>query len=206
MAYVLGFFAADGCMMKNRRGACFIEFQITDKSLLGRIRKALESENKISSRKRAENFKRIYRLQIGSKQIYSDLLILGFTPHKSKTLNFPMIPAEYLNHFVRGYFDGDGNVSFGKYLRKDTGLKRYVFTSRFTSGSRLFLEALLTRLQNVVKGGYIYNKERGYELVFAGRDSLALFDFMYNNVQSRLWLSRKKKIFEVAINTMKMRA
>jgi len=26
MAYVLGFFAADGSMVKNKRGACFIEF------------------------------------------------------------------------------------------------------------------------------------------------------------------------------------
>ncbi len=206
MAYVLGFFAADGCMMENKRGACFIEFQITDKRLLEDIKTTLESDNKISSRKRAENFKRIYRLQIGSKQIYNDLLSIGFTPHKSGTLKFPAVPEEYLGSFVRGYFDGDGNVSFGKYVRSEGGVKRYVFTSRFTSGSRLFLEELFSRLKEFVNGGYIYKKERGYELVFAGRDSLALFDFMYNNVQCRLWLERKKRIFKRAIKAMKMRA
>jgi hypothetical protein len=30
MAYILGFFAADGTMIKNRRGAHFIELEITD--------------------------------------------------------------------------------------------------------------------------------------------------------------------------------
>lgn len=206
MAYVLGFFAADGCMMKNKRGACFIEFQITDEDLLEGIRDVIGSDNKISSRKRAENFKRIYRLQIGSRQIYEDLLALGFTPHKSKTLKFPLVPEEYAGNFIRGYFDGDGNVSFARYFRKDRGVFRHVLTSRFTSGSKRFLLALNEKLKGVVKGGYIYRKERGFELVFAGKDSLALFDFMYNNGQCRLWLDRKKKIFERAIKTMDLRA
>ena len=48
MAYVLGFFAADGCMIKNKRGAHFIEFHITDKNLLFAIRAAMRSNHKIA--------------------------------------------------------------------------------------------------------------------------------------------------------------
>ena len=33
MAYVLGYFAADGCMIKNKRGAHYIEFTSIDKRL-----------------------------------------------------------------------------------------------------------------------------------------------------------------------------
>ena len=50
MAYVLGFFAADGNMIKNKRGAHFIEFQITDKNLLEKIRELLGSNQKIAIR------------------------------------------------------------------------------------------------------------------------------------------------------------
>jgi len=39
MAYVLGFFAADGNMLKNRRGAHFMEFTSTDKDIIVKIRK-----------------------------------------------------------------------------------------------------------------------------------------------------------------------
>ncbi|PIP28260.1 MAG: hypothetical protein COX29_02045 [Candidatus Moranbacteria bacterium CG23_combo_of_CG06-09_8_20_14_all_35_22] len=52
MAYVLGFFAADGCMIKNNRGAYFIEFQITDKDILLKIKKLLGSNHKITERKK----------------------------------------------------------------------------------------------------------------------------------------------------------
>ena len=37
MAYVLGFFAADGTMIANNRGAHFIEFHSTDKQLLKQV-------------------------------------------------------------------------------------------------------------------------------------------------------------------------
>jgi DNA-binding transcriptional regulator WhiA len=39
MAYILGFFTADGSMFKNKRGSYFVEFEITDKELLEKIKK-----------------------------------------------------------------------------------------------------------------------------------------------------------------------
>ena len=54
MAYVLGFFAADGNMIINKRGAHFIEFQINDLELLKNIRRALNSDHKITSRRRID--------------------------------------------------------------------------------------------------------------------------------------------------------
>ncbi|MEK7144930.1 MAG: hypothetical protein AAB794_03715 [Patescibacteria group bacterium] len=40
MAYVLGFFAADGYMTLNKRGAHFWSIQITDKNILEGIKKS----------------------------------------------------------------------------------------------------------------------------------------------------------------------
>src|SRR5580692_2106579 len=110
MAYVLGFFAADGNMIRNRRGACFISFHITDKDVLLKIRSVLGSDHAIGVRlPQKEHWRTGYRLQVGSKDFFEDILRLGLTPHKSLSMKMPLVPKEYFGDFVRGYFDGDGN-------------------------------------------------------------------------------------------------
>ena len=199
MAYILGFFTADGSMLRNRRGAHFIEFQITDKDLLFKIRKALGSNHKIADRKRDGNWKTIYRLQIGSRKIFDDLLSLGISLRKSKTILLPKIPDKYFPHFSRGYFDGDGNVASTKYKRADRRGRFYATVlSGFTSGSKIFLEAMHYRLKKLtgISGGTLYFHGRGHRLYFSVKDSLVLYNFMYNDMDNDLFLTRKKKVFE----------
>lgn len=183
MTYVLGFFAADGCMIKNNRGAHFVEFHITDKDILEKIKKLLGSNHKIATRDRKNpNWKIGYRLQIGNKEIFNDLIKLGMTPRKSNVIRMPSVPNECLSHFVRGYFDGDGCVSIGEYQKKDRKSKSKVIITGFTSGSRKFLEDLrfiLTKNQ-IIKGGTLYQTD-GCRLCFSTHDSLRLYQFMYQN-------------------------
>ncbi len=172
MAYVLGFFAADGTMILNNRGAHFIEFHITDRSLLYSIRHVAGSNHKIAVRNRNEKWKRGYRLQIGSKNWFQDLQKLGFTPNKSNSMKFPVIPDAFFGAFLRGYFDGDGCVYFKKHTVKDRKKPKWIFSTRFTSGSKGFLASLLRRLRlRELNGGFIVDKVRGYELVFSHHDS-----------------------------------
>ncbi len=103
MAYVLGFFAADGSMIANKRGAHFIEFTITDRIVLEYIQRVTYSNHQITVRERGRNCKTAYRLQIGSKEWFTDLAQLRFTPHKSNTLQFPDIPHAFLGDFVYKY-------------------------------------------------------------------------------------------------------
>ncbi len=201
MAYVLGFFAADRNMSKNKRGGCYIDFGITDLELLEDIRKAFGSNNKISARDRGAIWKILYRLQIGSKNMYNDLIALGFTPRKSLTIKFPSIPKKYLADFVRGYFDGDGCVHFGKYWRKDRQEWKLQLSVHFISGNRDFLEKLWKGLRPLVAGGHISSKKGGYELVFGQHDSVALFHFMYDN-SSELFLKRKYEKFLFAFKEL----
>lgn len=199
MAYVLGFFCADGSMSKNKRGAHFIEFQITDKDLIEKIRTALNSNHKITARKRSYKLKTAYRLQIGSKTIFNDLISLGITPQKSKTINFPDIPDKYIKDFIRGYFDGDGNVSVSEYRRKNRGYRKTkTMFCGFTSGSKKFLTELQNRLKRFafLKGGTLYFSSRGHRLYYSVNDSMKLYAFMYKNMKNNLFLDRKKKIFE----------
>lgn len=199
MAYVLGFFAADGSMYQTRRGTHYIEFQITDRILLKEIQKLLGSDHKISLRRRKKNIhKDIYRLQIGSRIIFSDLAQLGMTQAKSKTLKLPDIPERYFSHFLRGYFDGDGNVTVGEYARKGSKNKKRIILSGFTCGSGDFLKALYGKIKimSKVRGGTLYQHNRAYRLYFAIKDSAALYHFMYRDLKNGLFLSRKKRIFE----------
>lgn len=201
MAYILGFFTADGSMMRNKRNANFIEFQTTDKDLLLKIRRLLGSNHKISVRKRKKNWKTSYRLQIGSKTMFNDLIKLGLTPNKSKTIELPLIPDEYFRHFVRGYFDGDGNVTVCTYKRKARDNKlTTILQSGFTSGSKSFLVDLKNKLSKagIVKGGTLYYSTNGWRLYFAINDSKKLYNYLYTGLSKtdELFLKRKKVIFE----------
>ena len=207
MAYVLGFFAADGSMITNNRGAHFIEFHITDFEVIEIIQKALGSNHTISKRNLNEKWKTLYRLQIGSKEMFFNLENLGFTQAKSKKMRLPEIPNKFLADFVRGYFDGDGCVYFKKHKVKDRKNPKWIFSSRFTSGSRLFLSDIHRALRGVTQKGFIVAKKkaeevRAYELVFSHKDSLALFSFLYNNSSCGLRLTRKYKLFKKAVETL----
>ena|SRR3989338_3065769 len=200
MAYLLGYFAADGCMLRNNRGAHFIEFTSTDKELLETIRDLLSSSHKISRRaspsKSRPNWNPCYRLQIGSKSIYQDLFKLGFTAAKSNTIGFPDIPTKLLPHFIRGYFDGDGHVVVVRRLDRPSK----AIQSGFTSGSKKFLITLHTKLKECAKirGGAV-RYHQGYRLNFSANDSKRLYEFIYKDSQD-VFLERKRLVFEKYFN------
>lgn len=208
MAYVLGFFAADGNMSPHSNGGRYIEFTSCDKELIEKIRHLIKSNHKISGRTRYVGQKIAYRIQIGSSVLYEDLTSLGLTPNKSLTIKFPKIPSDYLSNFVRGYFDGDGCVYFRKNWAKDRNKARWVFQTRFTSGSKKFLHSLHLALKNrkICIGGCLYKKKGNCELVFSHNDGLALSRFMYDNVSSEMYLERKHDTFLRAFRTLHLGA
>ena len=205
MAYVLGFFAADGTMIQNKRGGHFIEFHSTDKEILVAIQRVTKSNHKISARKQKSfNQKTGYRIQIGSKKMYNNLLSLGMCSRKSLVLQMPVVPQKYLGHFIRGYFDGDGCVYFKKLQFADRKNKRYILQSVFSCGTFNFLMTLLNLLRDYgVRGGSLKRKKRGNELTLSHHDSVALYRVMYNNLRdSDIYLGRKYKLFTHAIETL----
>ena len=197
MAYVLGFFAADGTITVNPRGSCYLALQIADKALLEKIRGKVKSNHAIGVRKRDKNEQTLYRLQIGSKKMFTDLMDLGISERKAHSLSLPPIPRENMGSFVRGYFDGDGNVWTG-YVHKKRKKRSFVIQTAFTSGSKKFLMSLKSELERSgISGGTFYSpKENGYRLYDSVRNSVLLYSLMYANLDSDLFLKRKKKVFE----------
>ena len=205
MAYVLGFFAADGTLTYNRkRKNYYIEFSSVDFEILDKIKKVLRSKHKISVKKTGKsNPNEAYRLQIGSKKIFSDIVKLGFTINKSLSMDFPKIPTHCLSHFIRGYFDGDGYSTYGQYKRKNKIIPTKIICSGFVSGSKVFLKKLKQILNHYagLRGGTLYFHARSFRLVYSIRDSRSLFNFIFNNSDS-LYLRRKKLSFQNALTNM----
>jgi hypothetical protein len=202
MAYVLGFFAADGYITVNKRGGQFWCVDITDLTLLKKIRKVIKSEHKISSRIRKKEYKSYitYRIQIGSIEMCDDLRRLGYDERKTKCLAPPNIPSNFFSDFLRGYFDGDGNVWSG-FVHKNRKVKTLAIQVVLTSCSFEFLSKIKQRLEEffIVNGRLRKGQGNYYRLVYSIKSSLKLYDFMYNGVSvanNNLYLQRKKKIFE----------
>lgn len=200
MAYVLGFFAADGYITNPKRGGGFWCVEVTDKEIVENIKKAIKSDHKISTRSPTRpNESVTYRIQIGSVEMCNDLRKLGFNSGKTKNLAIPYVPKEYLSSFVRGYFDGDGNIWHGQ-IHKERKTKHWVLFLAFTSCSYKFLKRLHSELSLIgLIGGCIYKskKKQFYRLQFSTGNALKLYDFMYNNLgTSSLFLERKKEVFE----------
>ena len=207
MAYVLGFFAADGYITVNKRGGQFWSIQITDHTLLRAIKKVLDSGHTLGKRVGKGNEKTLYRLQIGSIEMCNDLRKLGFKERKTNSMSIPNVPREYLADFARGYFDGDGNVWAGLLHKKRRTQSPAIFVA-FTSCSIPFLTELKKRLGYVCLGGCLYRSKRNYSrLQYSSGDSLKLYDFMYNqcdHLRYGLFLERKKSVFE-KYKSLKMR-
>ena len=206
MAYVLGFFAADGNLSVNKRGGFYISFQSKDRQIIFDIRKAIGSENKISKRVNRLTRGFYYRLQIGSKEIVNVLQSMGFSTRKTRHVPFPHMPQNVLSHFVRGYFDGDGNIWQGEFHKKrKTKLK--VLQLVFTSGAFDFLDQLKNCLNTFLQtgGSHTSSKIGNYSrLQYSTKDALKIYNFMYNTHIPHIYLRRKKQQFDERIKKLRL--
>jgi intein/homing endonuclease len=104
MAYVLGFWFADGYMRHDK--SYRVSFTSNDIQILKDIRRVMGSTNPIYKTKRDNSS----YVVLHSKKLFERLIVLGGMQRKSRFIRFPEIPQEYIKDFVRGYFDGDGSV------------------------------------------------------------------------------------------------
>jgi len=102
MAYILGFTCADGNIYNKTLSWDLSNKDISNLKLLKSFNMALNSNYPIINRPFS------YRLKISNPIILRDIKKLGIVPNKTKILLFPHVPEKYLNHFIRGFLDGDG--------------------------------------------------------------------------------------------------
>ena len=182
-AYWLGFLYADGCVHSNNYE---ISINITDKEHIEKFKTAIKAFNHNITEiqdKRFQNAKTLYQFSIRDKQLHQDLIKWGCIPQKSLLINkIPNIPRDYVSHFLRGYFDGDGSLH---YLR-GTNNYRISFV-----GTKDFLNDIQKELQtNVSLQSNIAGK--AYVLQIAGRRQIErILNYLYNNSKENNRLNRK---------------
>ena len=119
---------------------------------------------------------------------------MGCVPKKSLILEFPDIPHQYLSHFIRGFFDGDGSIHFNK---PNTIKVAFISTKQF-------LESLQVKLNNILglKIGPLQKQIKMYTALYYSDDARKLCSWMYENSKD-LYLTRKRNRFEKHIELRK---
>jgi len=128
MAYVLGYWWADGCMrVKSDTGAHLVEIASNDREHLEKIARAIGGRRYL---RKVSLLSNTYVISFCSKEMYQDIKAHGGTPRKSRTIGFPNVPLDLLPHFVRGVVDGDGTLSWNgdrPVLHIYTGSPQFLF-------------------------------------------------------------------------------
>lgn len=193
MAYILGFIAADGCISENP-----LELSITlatkDIDHLKIIKNIVAPRNSIYLGEAIVKEKRYKyaRFSAASNYMCGRLIELGIMPRKSLKLKFPHIPNKYLNHFIRGYFDGDGSI----YKTKE---KRWCLSF---IGTHQFLDSTVRILENKIDVGpkTIYKSKHSntYYISFGREDTIKIGKWLY--LDSEIQLKRKQNKFNELLN------
>lgn len=190
-AYWLGFLFADGYVrMKNSRsGELKLKLSSKDKHHIELFNKCLSSNYKIKdSISKVEKNNKVSISNVASLSIYNtnmvgDLIKLGCTNNKTFSIRFPKIDKSLNRHFIRGYFDGDGNIY--KNINRPNSFS-------ITIASNLkFIEDIKKEIGvgSIIEHGNIFllSIRKIKEVKF-------LHDYMY--CESNIFLKRKKDIFD----------
>ena len=194
MAYLLGFICADGHIASSRN-SLLIQLHKKDKYILENFMKFMKFEGKLYD----YSSKTTCTLHISSKEITQDLMNFGLTRHKSQELKWiEQIPEEYVSHFIRGYFDGDGHVGLAQAHNPNNKnlILKLVSTLPFIERLKLEFEKHYGS-----ECGSIKNNETYYELVYTGSNHTKSFlDWIYKDSTEETRLKRKFDIYNEFIN------
>lgn len=207
-AYIYGFICADGC--NDGRGVK-ITLERKDRYLLEKIKKTLNHTLPIKDfQKPLENEKigQYSLLQIMSMEISEDLTKLGCIRNKNTKLSFDCIekvPPKLKNHFLRGYFDGDGCISIPlakvKKWYVQHGNISFAGTTEFCKGLQKYLKEVVGISTNFSARKHSANSAA---ISACGRIRIKNFyDYLYNNC-GEWYLKRKKDKFEEYFRLMRI--
>mgnify|MGYP003296332375 CR=1 FL=1 len=113
----------------------------------------------------------------------------GMTPNKSLTLEFPKwLNPELYSHFIRGYFDGDGGVSYteGVYYNKDRKkeYKQHSYSCYFCGNKQFLIELKLVLENNNIKVSDLREDKRSnaVNIYIYGKENIERFkEFIYTD-------------------------
>lgn len=202
-AYILGLISSDGNINDYTRDNHYrlrITLKSEDIDILEKTRRSMNFGGNIVTRQLKSHIRNttnyyISELSISNKNLIMSLVELGITPNKTFTLQYPDIAPKLNQHFIRGFFDGDGSI----YCRKD---RKNGVNIELVSASYNFLNQLKNVLENELDLSLnLYQKNRGKNPVWVLKVSQSkarsILDYMYFN--STIHLDRKYEKYKELI-------
>ena len=202
-AYILGFICADG-HIDPKTHRLNITLQDSDYRLLERIREAMQSTHPIKRHiphsnpyvKRGNIVLEQCSLNINGKALLDPLISAGIGGKKTYTLDgsiIDIVPENFVRHFLRGFMDGDGNITWGK---------------RYSSGSKYIIQVagnkdfLLGTFQKYFPSNCRLYKYKTSKQCYAWKLSdkknvLEFLNYLYKD--AKIYLERKYKIYQFAM-------
>lgn len=187
-AYWLGFLSADGCVHK---GYVKISLQQKDYNHLEKFKKFLNFKGQI--RTSTLQGKQYCHISIGNQTLYEDLIKLGCCERKSLILKPCLaVPEEYIFDYIRGYWDGDGGISYSK---KGNRWQAYC------TSTKEMLDYFVEKMELNTKPFLEHRCKETYRIHFSGRIVVyKKMSLLYDN--ATIFLDRKKQLFDNLKKTM----
>lgn len=196
MAWVLGLIYSDGNILYEGISNQYrISISQKEPEILEKAKVLMKSNAKLIFRPKIKYPNTVagelYKLEIRSKKVFTDLTKIGLKPIKSLDLEFPKIPSGFGRHFIRGLWDGDGSVYVSQ---------KKLIEASYISGSLIFIKGMLKELY---REGFpertIHSTKRknvSYSFKFFGTQCKKLYHYLYDGVPKSMCLERKREVFE----------
>lgn len=185
-AYWLGFIFADGyissssCKYKN---VFEMSLCLTDIAHLHKFNKFM---GHIKNNVKSDNYR--CRWNIMNSHLWEVLNNYGCVPNKSLILKFPhnvFKNPDLVRHFIRGYFDGDGCISYYK--------NKHIISPRISIiGTKNFLNEII-EMSNI-SAKFKHDKrhsEKTFSLEYTKENSIKMLNWLYSDCT--IYLDRKYK-------------
>jgi len=192
-AYWLGFIYADGCIRKSGNNLKLsVALAIQDKRHLEKLQSFLKTDAPVREYHN-KNGRSYCRLSIIDRHMCEQLIQKGVYIRKTEIITFPTFLDETLiRHFIRGYVDGDGSITFHKH---NVNSNRLVYSLKITSTKEM-LESIHKYLPKNKATDYpTFEKRRknnvnNYSVSYGGNlQVLKMLDYLY--ADTTIYLDRK---------------
>lgn len=199
-AYFLGFLYADG---HNNIKKHTVNLRIMDEEIIRKLNNLISNDNIIWQYKVGKNI--CYTLSICSKHMSEILSKYGCGKNKTFNCFFPenIISDNLLNHFMRGYFDGDGSIYNYIIKRNNNKISHAVGFSVIGAYNLInkYLDILVNNC-NISKAKLQYknkNDKRVCSFLYSGRNQIiTIYKYLYKD--ANIFMQRKYEKFQYIIN------
>lgn len=192
-AYWLGFLYADGYISKEN--TIRINLKKDDEQHLNKFMQAIEYTNgKIKYSTKTVDDKAYYQAYVGIRdsKMKKDLADKGCVNNKSLIITFPYdkMPTSLYSHFIRGYFDGDGCLTWSISGKAKSRNYKINFTGT---------ESMLNSIKEILGKSNLAleYKKNYYVLNINGNKQLKnILAYIYQDATEDIYLTRKKQKYD----------